>query len=117
MISSINFKRLFTCIFILAFFVSVPMSISAATVENTAKSPAKTVSKTTSKPAATQLVNINTADIALLSSLPGIGPSIAERIVKYRKEKGAFKTPQDLGNVKGIGEKKLAKVLNRITVK
>lgn len=93
---------------VLAFVVSFSMAASASTPGSPAKAPAKS---------AAQLVNINTADTAQLSSLPGIGPSLAQRIVKYRKESGAFKTPQDLGKVKGIGEKKLAKILGKITVK
>lgn len=105
-----NFKlnRFFVTFFIVSFIMTLPCTLSASPTKATAKPVAKTSS---------QLININTADIAQLSSLPGIGPSIAERIVKYRKESGAFKTPQDLGKVKGIGEKKLAKVLNKITVK
>lgn len=104
----IHLKRLFVTAILLIFILSIPISLTAAPTA----AGAKTATKTSS-----QLININTADIAQLSSLPGIGPSIAERIVKYRKESGAFKTPQDLGKVKGIGEKKLAKVLNKITVK
>jgi competence protein ComEA len=104
----IRFKNLFVTAILLTFILSIPVSLTAAPTTAGAKAATKTSS---------QLININTADIAQLSSLPGIGPSIAERIVKYRKESGAFKTPQDLGKVKGIGEKKLAKVLNKITVK
>jgi competence protein ComEA len=101
-------KNIIVTTFIIAFILSLPAALSAAPTATSAKAPAKTSS---------QLININTADIAQLSTLPGIGPSIAQRIVKYRKESGAFKTPQDLGKVKGIGEKKLAKVLGKITVK
>ncbi len=93
---------------VLAFVLSFSMAASAATTGSPAKAPMKSTAK---------LVNINTADTAQLATLPGIGPSLAQRIVKYRKESGAFKTPQDLGKVKGIGEKKLAKILGRITVR
>lgn len=51
-------------------------------------------------------VNINTADAKAISdALSGIGPKKAEAIVKYRTEKGLFKTLDDLLNVPGIGEK------------
>ena len=55
-------------------------------------------------------VNINTADAKTISeALSGIGLKKAEAIVKYRTEKGLFKTADDLTNVKGIGEKIIAK--------
>ena len=63
-----------------------------------------------------QLVNINTASAAELESLPGIGPSTAERIVSDRAANGAFKTVGDLTRVSGIGEKKLAALEGLICV-
>ena len=54
--------------------------------------------------------NINTADAKTISdALSGIGLKKAEAIVKYRTEKGLFKTADDLTNVKGIGKKTIAK--------
>jgi competence protein ComEA len=55
-------------------------------------------------------VNINTADEAILSALPGIGPKTAVAIISYRTEHGKFQAIQDLQQVKGIGEKKFAKI-------
>lgn len=49
-------------------------------------------------------VNINTASPAELETLPGIGPAKAKAIAEYRKQHGAFKTVDELKNVKGIGE-------------
>jgi competence protein ComEA len=55
-------------------------------------------------------VNVNTADAKTISeALSGIGIKKAEAIVKYRTEKGLFKTAEELTNVKGIGQKTLAK--------
>jgi competence protein ComEA len=55
-------------------------------------------------------VNVNTADAKTISeALSGIGLKKAEAIVKYRDEKGSFKTAEDLVNVPGIGEKTVAK--------
>jgi competence protein ComEA len=55
-------------------------------------------------------VNVNTADAKTISeALSGIGLKKAEAIVKYRTEKGLFKTAEDLTNVKGIGEKTVEK--------
>ena len=61
-------------------------------------------------------VNINTATIAELEALPGIGPAKAEAIVKYREANGNFKSLEDLTQVKGIGEKILAKISEEIEV-
>jgi len=50
-------------------------------------------------------VNINTADVKALESLPGIGAAKAQAIVDYRAAHGNFKSIDDLKNVKGIGDK------------
>jgi len=55
-------------------------------------------------------VNINTADKALLTQLPGIGPKTADTILKYRQDNGQFKSIDELTKVKGIGDKSLAKL-------
>jgi competence protein ComEA len=63
-----------------------------------------------SGPAAGKAVNINAADLPQLTSLPGIGPKIAQRILDFRKTNGAFKKPADLMKVKGIGAKLFDKI-------
>ncbi|MGB0911502.1 MAG: ComEA family DNA-binding protein [Nitrospirales bacterium] len=62
-------------------------------------------------------LNLNNATAAQLEALPGIGPELAERIMDYKKENGDFKNIQDLAKVKGIGEKKLAKLKDSVMVK
>ena len=62
------------------------------------------------------IININTATVAQLQTLPGIGPIIAERIVAYRNENGAFETVGDLIGVEGIGEKKLEEIWDHVTI-
>jgi len=62
------------------------------------------------KPAVTvpqEAININTADAQTLTKLKGVGPKKAEAIVAYRKTNGAFKTVDQLADVKGIGAKTL----------
>lgn len=63
-----------------------------------------------------QLVNINTADDEALQTLPGIGPTLAERIIEYRTAHGLFQTVDELIQVKGIGETKLEQLRPLITV-
>jgi len=48
-------------------------------------------------------VNLNTADAATLESLPGIGPSLAQRIIEYRQTHGPFERIEDVMEVSGIG--------------
>ena len=49
-----------------------------------------------------------------LDTLPGVGEVIAQRIIEEREENGPFYYPEDLMNVKGIGEKTLEKLLSHI---
>lgn len=55
-------------------------------------------------------VNLNTATVTELMQLPRIGQKTAERIVGFRKQHGGFQRPEELMNVKGIGEKSYAKL-------
>ena len=57
---------------------------------------------------------LNTGDAAALDALPGIGTVLSERIVAYRGEHGAFVYPEELRNVKGIGEKRLQAILDAL---
>ena len=63
-----------------------------------------------SKPQPTGRINVNTASVEQLTALPGVGPALAGRIVEYRQKSGAFRSTQELMNVKGIGEKNFAKL-------
>lgn len=68
------------------------------------------------EPSAGMPVDINKADEATLTSLKGIGPEKAKAIVKYRQEKGGFKTVDELKNVPGIGDKTLETLRPLVTV-
>ena len=61
-------------------------------------------------------VNLNTADAEALTALPGIGEELAGRIVQYREEHGPFETVEDLTEVSGIGQGKLAALEGFVTV-
>jgi comEA protein len=67
------------------------------------------------KPAPAGKVNINTASAEQLTALPGVGEKLAARIVEYRQKSGGFKTPQELMNVQGIGEKNFQKIQGYLT--
>ncbi len=62
------------------------------------------------------LININTADLASLDELPGIGPSTAQKILDYREENGLFTAVEEIMNVSGIGDAKFEQVKELITV-
>ncbi|MBP3597064.1 MAG: helix-hairpin-helix domain-containing protein [Clostridia bacterium] len=62
-------------------------------------------------------ININTATISELITLPGIGNSTAEKIINYRNENGKFKSIEDIKNVSGIGESKYKQLSGYINVK
>ncbi len=61
-------------------------------------------------------IRINDADAAGLEALPGVGPVLAGRIVAFRDQHGPFATPEDLLDVPGIGEAKLAAMRDAIAV-
>lgn len=61
-------------------------------------------------------IDINTASQTELESLPGIGPVLAQRIIAYRQEHGAFARSEDIVAVPGIGEATYERIKNLITV-
>jgi competence protein ComEA len=62
------------------------------------------------------LVNINTAGVETLKTLPRIGVKVAKRIIQFRNKHGKFKKIEDLMKVKGIGEKMFLKLKSKITI-
>lgn len=61
-------------------------------------------------------IDLNTADAALLETLPGIGEVLAQRIIAYREAYGGFRSVEEIMNVKGIGEGKFADIKDLICV-
>ena len=64
----------------------------------------------------TQPVNLNTATIAQLETLPGIGPNTAKSIVDFRNHSGPFQRVEDLLAIKGISKSKLEKLRPYVTI-
>lgn len=61
-------------------------------------------------------VSINSADLATLDTLPGVGQVLAQRIVDWRTEHGRFTSVDELGEVSGIGEKLLAQLRPKVSL-
>ena len=89
---------------------------TAAASESTA-APESPPESTQSEAYADGLLDINLASVEDLTTLPGIGPALAQRIVDYREQNGRFSSVEELRNISGIGEKRLNAILEYITVR
>lgn len=61
-------------------------------------------------------VSLNSADVAALDALPGVGPVLAQRIIDWRTQHGRFTSVDELGEVSGIGDKLLAQLRPKVTL-
>jgi len=95
----------------LAIGVTILIALPALAANLQSQSPPPAAALST-KPA----INLNTATVDQLETLPGIGRKTAERIIEYRTKAGGFKRIEDLMNVKGIGEKSFLKLKPLVAV-
>jgi competence protein ComEA len=105
---SFPLKNLKVLVYVAALIVAV--TFAAPTVSPAAEEPVQVAT------AAAAPINVNAASVQQLQSLPRIGEVTAQRIVAYREEHGAFKTVDELTQVKGIGAKTLEKLRNLVSV-
>jgi len=61
-------------------------------------------------------INLNTATLKELDSLPGIGKELGKRILDYRESKGNFSSIEELKKIKGIGQKTFEKLKDLVTI-
>ncbi|WP_290516441.1 helix-hairpin-helix domain-containing protein [Alcanivorax sp.] len=80
------------------------------------KTAAAEPAKAAGAKAENRAVNLNTADMAELETLHGVGPKTAQAIIDFRDSQGGFTSPDQLLAIKGIGEKTLAKMRDQIVV-
>jgi competence protein ComEA len=85
----------------------VPAGGAAPAAGATAAAPA---------PAPGQPLNLNTATLEQLDTLSGIGPLTAQKILDFREERGAFSSIEELGEIPGIGDKRLASLREEVTL-
>ncbi len=104
---------MFICIMI-GFFIGRNTQSSYAKVDNTIQN--QTQSSQQDNTIKDGRVDLNTATSLQLQMLPGIGETLAERIIAYRTEQKGFKNVEELMNVTGIGEKKFLQVKELIKV-
>ncbi|WP_340677635.1 ComEA family DNA-binding protein [Paraglaciecola sp.] len=100
-------KKIFSVLLISATFL---LPISSSVLANSATDKAKTMEMKMQK------INLNTASLDELTTLPGIGEKKAMAIIEYREKYGKFTSLEQLAEVKGIGTKMLEKLQDKISI-
>jgi competence protein ComEA len=96
---------------VIAVLLVLGLGVATRAAQETARRSSAPAAASASAP-----INLNTASVAQLETLPGIGRSTAERILEYRQKNGSFKKVEDLMNVRGVGERSFLKLKPLVTV-
>ena len=91
--------------------------VTTASIEGTKSTTMSLNSTNSAASVSSGIVNVNTATVTDLDTLPGIGPAIAQRIIDWREQNGEFGSIDDLKNVSGIGESLFGKIKDHVTVR
>lgn len=94
----------------------VPVSISGSGEKTANLNLPDTTDEAENPEEEIEIININTATNERLQELPGVGPTYAGRIIQWREENGAFNSKDQLLEIKGIGDKRLARIKPLITL-
>lgn len=95
---------------IIAALLVLGLAGTAAAAQQSTRAPAAKASPVEAP------VNLNTATMTQLETLPGVGPAMAQRILEYRQQNGGFKKIEELMNVRGIGEASFLKLKALVTI-
>ena len=93
---------------------AIALALCAAALSGSSGAPAF-AAPAESKTSSAAVVDVNTAGVEELMTVPGIGASLAQRIVEFREKNGPYASVEDLLKVQGIGEKSLARFRDRLT--
>ena len=105
-----------TILLILSFIAALSSAATPVLAQDMPPPKPKATPQAPAPDSKTALLNLNAATKADLEKLPGIGPSMAQRILDYREKNGNFKKIEELMNVQGIGEKAFLKLRTLVTV-
>ena len=100
-------KKIFSVLLISVTFL---LPVSTSVLADSATDKAKTMQMKVQK------INLNTASLDELTSLPGVGEKKAAAIIEYREKYGKFTSLEQLAEVKGIGKKMLEKLQDQISI-
>ena len=99
----------------MSFVLGCALAALMAVAPTTATAQEK-AAKAKPAPAVSTPVNLNTATVADLQGLPGVGAATAKLIIEHREKNGGFKKIEELMNIKGIGEKSFLKLKPMVVV-